>query len=1042
MGRDGDLTTLPRLAVQCATPGIPTKSSEWPQPAGAKSTHVATSKRRRLRASCPSSGASPKLPVQLSSLDQRVLVLYNSKRRRQAMALRQTDSSLSSSPAACAEAHHAARTIQRVVRGHRCRRALHAFFGPINQQKALLIQRIFRGHCGRQRIHQLRARQAFLQARKIQAWVRGVLTRDRLATEVVLDTIAKVQLLQRVVRGHWGRRKARQRRHDKHTASCLTIQRVYRGCRGRARVKRIRYENQANVRAMARSTQRHAVCTRCKGCSWAHGTEQSLLACTLVRLLGLYDLPGAAQLAQDGLDRFPQYSMFPLVMAIILQVQCASVEVAMVYLHKAKTLGLVDADLKQCEARSFFAALAWQPGNAFMCAAFAIYLQSVGLVKRAESFYKQALNANPLDYPLPTYLARRTFCDHIVVNFKRFLCLFKLPPALHVRLTQRVLTLPAVGTKTVRPTGSSTVTISVSRLNHFAVFVPDNGSVCNGLYISDDELSFLLHDASHGTATAHGDERPSTHTAIRGRRKAFLGVHQRRRTRGGRSSVAPKEQAMLHEAKTTVRLSTEQVETMLNQVVLVPAAAAPGSYVLLLPQLQRLRDHQTSALIHYEAAVNIQRVYRGHVVRSRRSRVLLFDRIRDDQVYQLQQLLHRRKFVRHERARAATTIQAVRRGCVSRRTLQDMAAAATKIQSLVRRELAKRRVDDIRQGNSLQFPVLRVHHRGVELQGKLLVLAIDQRGLSFRFTATDFAAACEYTGCCPRARTLQMLRHWNELYAAACVGRAMYHVGQYGKVAAIENPAAPELRLVCELDKHVVSLSLVETGLAIRSADKSTLRRSMGGCPGDGSSRATPLPTSPSNTEHPPMFPLPVDPAKSDQLVAALLPHIALVPTMAIPTRHMQSTSAAMALAVVVPPSTTPLFVPSLVPMKFSKRTKSQIPPVLSRQLPKPYQTKLRIDSSMQTRHRFTSSDVTHLPPARPPFDPGQPIYRKQCVRHFNRFSTCKCFLPMVPTPAHVAALEAALAIARPDHDLSRHTVLTNNIPNRSHRMWIYGKLR
>ncbi|RHY16072.1 hypothetical protein DYB36_014374 [Aphanomyces astaci] len=67
-------------------------------------------------------------------------------------------------------------------------------------------------------------------------------------------------------------------------------------------------------------------------------------------------------------------------------------------------------------------------------------------------------------------------------------------------------------------------------------------------------------------------------------------------------------------------------------------------------------------MLHYEALVNIQRMYRGHVVRYRKVRVQLCDRIRDDQMYQLQQLLHRRKFLRDERARAATQIQALRRG--------------------------------------------------------------------------------------------------------------------------------------------------------------------------------------------------------------------------------------------------------------------------------------------------------------------------------------------------------------------------------------------
>ncbi|KAF0702879.1 hypothetical protein AaE_015653 [Aphanomyces astaci] len=730
MGRDVNVTKLPQLVARSM--GRPIKFTGWSSSAS-KIMCTPTSKRKQPVNTTKSQGISgpiTKPPVQLSALDQRILVLYNSKLRRHTMAsLLQDDPStpLASTTAAhSAEAHHAALAIQRLIRGHLCRIAIHAFFGPINQHNALLIQRHFRGHRGRQRVDRIRARRVFVHARKIQAWVRGVLTRDRLAIALVLDTISKVQLLQRVVRGHRGRRAAHERRFRKHTTSTLTIQRVYRGYRGRERVKHMHYKNQANARAMALSTQRHAVCTRCKGCSWNHATEPSLLACTFARLLGLYDLRGAMLLVEDGLHRFPSHPMFPLLMSVILQVQCASVELAMLYLHKAKTLGLADAvELKQvrldlsslaqyCEAKYFFAGLAWQPGNAVMCVVFAIYLQSIGLVKRAESYYKQALNANPLEYPLPAYLARKALCEHIVLNFKRFLCLFKLSPTLHVRLSHRTFTLP---TTTGHGT-SMVVTIHVSRLNHFAAFLPDNPAICNGLYIADDELSYLLlPDTNHshgssstlanGSANGNHDLEPrQPPNALRGHRKALMGLHHRRRTHGGSST--PKEQALLHEARSTVRLSTEQAEEILNQLVLVPAATAPGSHMIavqLLPQLQRLREHQTSAMLHYEALVNIQRMYRGHVVRYRKVRVQLCDRIRDDQMYQLQQLLHRRKFLRDERARAATQIQALRRGCVTRRRLQHMSTAATQIQSVLRRQLAKRRVEDIRQGNTLQFPV-------------------------------------------------------------------------------------------------------------------------------------------------------------------------------------------------------------------------------------------------------------------------------------------------------------------------------------------------
>ncbi|KAH9128119.1 hypothetical protein AeMF1_001672 [Aphanomyces euteiches] len=949
-------------------------------------------------------------PVALSTLDQRILVLYNSKLSRELSTVSPPPPSSSWPP----EATHAAQTIQRVLRGHWCRRAIFAFFGPVNQQKALTIQRVYRGHTARVLVSRRRQQIARDAAIRLQAWIRGVLARDFVALLVVRDTIDRVKLLQRVYRGHCGRRRAARVRWLRHMANALIIQRVFRGFQDRSKVRRILDEASANARAIAAAALRHAVSSRCQGCSWSHCTPSSLVRCLLAVLFGSYNLPRAKQLGLDGVTLFPTDAIFPLLVSVVMQLQGDKLELAMVYLDHARRLGLLDSVLRQVETLYFMAALEWQPGNPVVCFAFAVFLASIGNVRRAETYFKQALRASPLEYPLESYFARQALADALLATYKRFLCLVKLPAHLHVKLSTGKLGRPDFP--------GAALGVRLTRCNHYAVIAPEETQEkeerirCNAIFIADDELAHLCQEGGqkHGLYRRHRRRQPL------------------------------KDLALLQEARSTVKLTAQQAELLLNQLVLLLPSVAPDAtqgptYVLVLPRLLRLREQTAWAHAQYEAVVNIQRLYRGHVVRYRKTRLWLCDRIRDVQMQQLQLQLAQRKALRLERAAAATQIQAIYRGVVQRRHWKRMEAAAIVIQAMMRGQLAKRRVEAIRQGNEMQIPVVRVFHRGVDLQGKLLVLTIDHAGLSFRFTGVDFQACCEYTGCCPRGRTLAMIDLFHRQYAADCLGQPIFHLGHVGVVLAVDDTtAAGQIRLWCHFDgpssaaaassSRQVSLSLADAAWGIRSA--LSKRQSSGTPPSAAAASAA-------------LFPLPVDPTNINQLVAAMLPHLALVPAMDVPTRAMQLLSRAPLKLAVVPPVAMPLFVPSVVPRPYATMLamKPKLTPAMVRQLAKPYATRLRLDSSLQLQHAFRRRDLSARISLSPAFPPRDSIFRKQCPRHFTAYARCKCWLPQTKGAfAHVAALEAALSLARPYADKSRPTILTNEIPNPSHRMWNYEK--
>ncbi|KDO29559.1 hypothetical protein SPRG_05515 [Saprolegnia parasitica CBS 223.65] len=946
-----------------------------------------------------------KPPPQLSTMDQRILVLFNSKLQRMNQDLYRRQFTQETRPPA--EMHHAAIVLQRLYRGHRDRTMVFAFFGPRNQQKALLIQRIYRGHRGRCRAKAAWARFWFLHAQRLQAWIRGFLARDHVERLLVTRVVAAAALLQRVYRGYGGRCVTHRMRHAYHTMCAVKLQRVYRGHRGRCIVATIRYENATNARAIALASAVHNM------------THTSLLMCLFARLLGLFDLRGAKVLCLDGFQRFPTEPLYLFAYSLLLQLQGDSLEVAMVYLHKAKALGLSDAHRHHCETKYFYAALQWRPGDATICLSFAIALQCFGLVRRADALYKQALQSNVHAYNIRGYLARRAFSDVILLNWKRYLCVFKLPLNLRVRLVHKPLLLHGTDER---------IGVTVFRHNHYAVITPDVAHKCNSIYLADDEIAYLVKQVSDEVGR-DTDTPPSA----KGRCKTLLAL-QRRRTG---AAVSLKEAAGNHDLKSNVRLSMDHAERIVALVVFLPLAVPSSANALLMviPALLRWREHQARVLKQYEALLTIQRVFRGYLVRFQDARRRLLSHLTQQQMHRLGLTLQQRKFIQERRGNAATRIQAAFRGYCTRCDMRANAAAATVIQSLWRRELAKRRVIAIREGNLNLFPVTRVFHRGLELGGRSLLVAIDQSGLSFRFYGTDYNSCTVFTGCCPRSRTMQLLRYVRYEYATAAIGQSVFVRGSFGAIESVDTTSvAHDVAVVCRLGEPAAGtcvLSLLDAAMAIRTAQAAKRSKS-----------------PKANGAPPALYPLPLDAKDIPGIVRVLVTYLALVPTMSVPTRQLQRETNTVSIAVVLPANGPHLFLPSILPQTVPRRLRNRLPPMLLRQSPKPYQTTLRVDSSLQTHSRYR-----HVP--RTPYVTDETldqvtttglfegaVYRQQCPRHFQTLARCKCFLLRVDSSAasHLASLDMALSQGRGDDDRSRLNILTNAIPNRSGRMWLRPK--
>ncbi len=65
--------------------------------------------------------------------------------------------------------------------------------------------------------------------------------------------------------------------------------------------------------------------------------------------MGLFDVNGMKQLCYDGIQLFPESPWFPLFLSIALQVQCQSLDIAMLYLKKAKKMLMLGGLAKERE---------------------------------------------------------------------------------------------------------------------------------------------------------------------------------------------------------------------------------------------------------------------------------------------------------------------------------------------------------------------------------------------------------------------------------------------------------------------------------------------------------------------------------------------------------------------------------------------------------------------------------------------------------------------------------------------------------------------
>ncbi|ETP47083.1 hypothetical protein F442_06753 [Phytophthora nicotianae P10297] len=939
-------------------------------------------------------GCVPKLP----ELDERVIILYHSSLKRawkqQQKQLKDTRKTPSLTHYGH-EAIYAATQIQKIVRGVIARREWRAFYCLRNQSAAARIQFAYRRTVVCRRVLARLAKKRNDRATQIQAWYRGHQCRDLLLYQHIRVMNQRIANFQKYIRGRRLWHIVMAIVHKRRSDLATEIQRCYRGWKGRQRAVAIRFEQNRYLRELIRESGIHAQCSRCNGCELDSCTEDSLFACFMVRYVGLHDFKGAKTLCEEGLRLFPSSAKFVFFYAILLQAMGADIETFMVFLKRAKEIGITNDELSVCETHFFQPAHLLRPDDAQAFLDLAILCQSRDQLPRAEAHYAKALAQLPKDYVIPGYLHRVNMLDRMLLNYHRFCSIFNFR---QVNVLQKEVFTAKKGKK---------VRLMVSKLNHYTAITPmDSPTTCriNALYLTDDEALSIMKISDSGDEDSKELKTGNTPKYAGARRRSSVNASMRQQTHRSASkeipeqtprmfskttaitqiyqqeivglNAKPSDLAQFSETRSKLRLSKTSAEFLLNALVFVDpvASEAEPSYqayksqvvhkVMLIPSILKRRQQHQSAMVCSRAAIDIERVYRGFRLRAEVRRERFLNAIRQKQADEMYRQLHENYMLRELRRSSAVAIQKIYKGYAFRKLLRLWQIQAGEIQRIFRGYRGRLRAAAFRDGTCTFYMAQRVFQRGVNISGHRVMLIIEKCGLSFRLDGYDLESCITYNGFFSHSSSMNLMCYLNWTYADSLCGREFTRKGDKISIRSVSsiNRLTAECFVLCvgsTLSDLIVPLADCIQAINLRNfsaGDKET-----------------------------PLLPLPMTVDDTARLVEAIAERVILVPALRMATQDLKAkASAGFTISVQPPPN-----------MHFT------------------YQRKPNFRSSRPHANTSSSSALQFVYPVTDGLrgvSIGTKHFRKKCSRHAVQFTRCRCLLPIISTSAHIEAISRALA--------------------------------
>ena len=179
--------------------------------------------------------------------------------------------------------------------------------------------------------------------------------------------------------------------------------------------------------------------------------------------------------------------------------------------------------------------------------------------------------------------------------------------------------------------------------------------------------------------------------------------------------------------------------------------------VLILPQIQGLRDRAVADMMMDYAARRLQRIFRGFQGRAQMKRTIFRFKEREGQGEALTTKRHRMAERRQYRAWCACVVQARFKGILWRRRLMKMQGASLVVQTIFRGYSVRAKAKEEQRKKLEGARVLTVYKRGKVVSGTHLFLTVRRCGLSFKLIGRSEAHMDTFLGYVYREDVVKLL---------------------------------------------------------------------------------------------------------------------------------------------------------------------------------------------------------------------------------------------------------------------------------------------
>jgi len=240
--------------------------------------------------------------------------------------------------------------------------------------------------------------------------------------------------------------------------------------------------------------------------------------------------------------------------------------------------------------------------------------------------------------------------------------------------------------------------------------------------------------------------------------RALLGAAVAQEKRGGRPATMVDEDAR----KDPMKVVAEYISGRLCIRSVYDSIEEERQRVLVLPEIQGMRDLAVAEMIEDNAARRLQRIFRGFQGRAQIRRMIFRFKMKEKSEDKVAETRHLMALRRQKRALCCCLVQARIKGMLWRRRLARMRGASTVIQTAWRGFSCRMRLREAERKEKEGARVDVVYKRGRVVSGIHVFLEVKRCGLSFKFIGRSEVHMETFFGYVYREDCLKLIERHNE----------------------------------------------------------------------------------------------------------------------------------------------------------------------------------------------------------------------------------------------------------------------------------------